>query len=129
MSSYHLLIAPPPLRESGLDPTEAGKDTLNEKPTCCFASRNFSHLGRTPLAINLAASRVGHANPEATGGTSNEKPVNTSPGQRVDGRPKPASIMTVQQKGGRISQGLKGDPFRGDISATLSPTERRTPFA
>ncbi|KAK3784049.1 hypothetical protein RRG08_025243 [Elysia crispata] len=35
--------------------------------------------------------------------------------------------MTVQQKGGRISQGLKGDPFRGDISATLSPTERRTP--
>ena len=56
-----------------------------------------------------------------------KKPVNTSPGQRVDGRPKPASIMTVQQKGGRISQGLKGDPFRGDISATLSPTERRTP--
>ena len=33
---------PSPLRESGLDPRSYRKDTSNEKPTCCFASRNFS---------------------------------------------------------------------------------------
>ncbi|KAK3798509.1 hypothetical protein RRG08_063518 [Elysia crispata] len=92
-------------------------------------TRGAEATGRTPLTENQPRCFASRAcKPRSyREAPPTKKPVNTSPGQRVDGRPKPASIMTVQQKGGRISQGLKGDPFRGDISATLSPTERRTP--
>ncbi|KAK3718941.1 hypothetical protein RRG08_009454 [Elysia crispata] len=96
------------MRAKELFPEATGRTPLTENQPRCFASRACK-----PRSYREAPPT--------------KKPVNTSPGQRVDGRPKPASIMTVQQKGGRISQGLKGDPFRGDISATLSPTERRTP--
>ncbi|KAK3800826.1 hypothetical protein RRG08_028727 [Elysia crispata] len=101
-------VTVPAVDASELFPEATGRTPLTENQSRCFASR--------------ACKPRGYREAPPT-----KKPVNTSPGQRVDGRPKPASIMTVQQKGGRISQGLKGDPFRGDISATLSPTERRTP--
>ena len=54
-----------------------------------------------------------------------KNPINTSPCQRLDGRLKSPSIMTVQQKGGRISQ---GDPSRVDVQTTLSQTSRCMPL-
>ncbi|KAK3705532.1 hypothetical protein RRG08_041406 [Elysia crispata] len=108
LSVHRLRIVERLLDIEELFPEATGRTPLTENQPRCFASRACK-----PRSYREAPPT--------------KKPVNTSPGQRVDGRPKPASIMTVQQKGGRISQGLKGDPFRGDISATLSPTERRTP--
>ncbi|GFS14625.1 hypothetical protein ElyMa_006750500 [Elysia marginata] len=76
-------------------PPSYRKETSNEKPPRRFTSKdiNLEATGKTPRTENhLAASRVENANSEDTGRkTSNEKPFNTSPCQRVDSRLKPVS--------------------------------------